>query len=73
MDKKRLNISISMSRGLQDVARRAAFDDNRSLSSLVGALIKSYLQREGYIDQAGEPILTETSERPPLQTRLKLK
>ena len=34
----------------QEVARQAAFDDNRSVSSLVACALQNHLRREGYLD-----------------------
>jgi hypothetical protein len=42
------NISVSLPGEMQEMLRRAAVDDNRSVSSLVTALVDSYLVREGY-------------------------
>jgi len=42
------NISVSLPGEMQEMLRRAALDDNRSVSSLVTALVDSYLVREGY-------------------------
>jgi hypothetical protein len=42
------NMSVSLPAGMQEQLRRAAFDDNRSVSSLVAALVDAYLTREGY-------------------------
>jgi hypothetical protein len=33
---------------MQEQLRQAAYDDNRSVSSLVTALVDAYLTREGY-------------------------
>jgi hypothetical protein len=43
------NISVSLPKELHEVLRRAADDDSRSVSSLVSALVHTYLKNEGYI------------------------
>lgn len=45
------NVSISLPPSLRDAARQAAFDDNRSFSSLVARLLSQYLQKEGYLEE----------------------
>jgi len=42
------NISVSLPGEMQEMLRLAARDDNRSVSSLVTALVDAYLTREGY-------------------------
>jgi|WetSurMetagenome_2_1015567.scaffolds.fasta_scaffold738997_1 hypothetical protein len=42
------NISVSLPGEMQEKLRQAAKDDNRSVSSLVTALVDAYLIREGY-------------------------
>mgnify|MGYP003830976549 CR=1 FL=1 len=63
------NLSISLPSEMQEVLRQAAFDDNRTVSSLIAALVDSYLIREGYIlPEQGLRI------RPlPVQTRLDMR
>ncbi|MBN2068371.1 MAG: hypothetical protein JW739_01930 [Opitutales bacterium] len=46
---KRISLSISLPLELRDAARQAAFDDNRSLSGLIAALLLDYVQREQYL------------------------
>jgi hypothetical protein len=42
------SVSVSLPATMQEQLRQAAFDDNRSVSSLVTALVDAYLTREGY-------------------------
>lgn len=44
-----VNVSISLPPHLRDAARQAAFDDNRSMSSLVAWLLQHHLSAEGYL------------------------
>lgn len=46
-----INVSISLPPSLRDAARQAAFDDNRSFSSLVAWLLSQHLQKEGYLEE----------------------
>lgn len=46
-----INVSISLPPALREAARQAAFDDNRSFSSLVARLLNQYLQKEGYLEE----------------------
>ena len=61
MNHKKVNISITLPWSLRAQIRQAAIDDNRSVSSLVSNLVKTYLHREGYaasgreIDDAARP------------------
>jgi post-segregation antitoxin (ccd killing protein) len=50
-----VNLSVSLPPHLREVARQAAFDDNRSVSSLVACALQNHLRREGYLDAAGTP------------------
>lgn len=50
-EQRTTNVSISLPQPLRDAARQAAFDDNRSFSSLVAWLLKEHLQREGYLEE----------------------
>jgi|GEM_PF-2747593 len=62
------NVSISIPLDMREVLQQAAYDDNRSVSSLISALVNSYLVREGYC-------LPRNDFRPlppSRQTRLKL-
>lgn len=54
-------LSVSLPRELHEPARQAAFDDNRSLSSLITALLTQHLRREGYLPD--HPTTAETSPR----------
>jgi len=49
---------------MHEVLRLAALDDNRSVSSLVTALVDTYLRREGYltkdVDFHREPLSRQT-------------
>ncbi len=45
-----VNVSVSLPPQLREVARQAAFDDNRSVSSLVACALKKHLHSEGYLD-----------------------
>ncbi len=45
------NLSVSLPGELLELLRQAAFDDNRSVSSLVTSLVQSHLDREGYLRQ----------------------
>ena len=45
-----VNLSVSLHPHLREVARQAAFDDNRSVSSLVACALQNHLRREGYLD-----------------------
>ncbi|QYY34939.1 hypothetical protein [Ruficoccus sp. ZRK36] len=45
-----VNLSVSLSPQLREVARQAAFDDNRSVSSLVVCALQDHLRREGYLE-----------------------
>lgn len=47
-----VNLSVSIPQDLRDVARQAAFDDNRSVSSLVTCALQRYLGAEGYLKSA---------------------
>jgi hypothetical protein len=42
------SLSVSLPVEMQEQLRLAAYDDNRSVSSLVTALVDAYLTREGY-------------------------
>jgi len=53
MRKQRIQANIS--RGLADLARRAAHLDSRSLSSYVSHLIVKDLQAKGLVDEYGRP------------------
>ncbi len=44
-----VSCSISLPAALRDAARQAAYDDNRSLSGLVSGLLRTHLEREGYL------------------------
>lgn len=62
-------MSVSLPIEMQQQLRQAAFDDNRSASSLVAALVDAYLTREGY----HYPRRNEIAPRPiARQTRLNL-
>lgn len=43
------NLSVSLPGELLELLRQAAFDDNRTVSSLVAALVRGHLDREGYL------------------------
>ena len=43
------NLSVSLPGDLLEGLRQAAFDDNRSVSSLVTSLVQGHLEREGYL------------------------
>ncbi|MBC2594220.1 hypothetical protein H5P28_08085 [Ruficoccus amylovorans] len=45
-----VNVSVSLPPHLREIARQAAFDDNRSVSSLVACALKKHLRSEGYLD-----------------------
>lgn len=45
-----VNLSVSLPPHLREMARQAAFDDNRSVSSLVACALQNHLRREGYLD-----------------------
>lgn len=66
MNAKKVNISVSLPEPLRKQAKKAASDDNRSVSSLVSSLLKSYLVREGYV-AGGKEEMEEVRLR---QTRL---
>ncbi len=70
MRRQTVNISISLPRGIREQARQAAFDDNRSLSSLVSSLLRAYLCAEGYIEGGKSAGAGKSSRRPPRQQRL---
>ncbi|MFA5257602.1 MAG: hypothetical protein WC360_05570 [Opitutales bacterium] len=57
-------ISVSLPAEMHEVLRLAALDDNRSVSSLVTALVDTYLRREGYltkdVDFHREPLSRQT-------------
>lgn len=61
------NVSVSLPAEMQEQLRQAAFDDNRSVSSLVTALVDAYLTREGYHYPGRESISPRPVAR---QTRL---
>ena len=63
------SISVSLPIEMQEQLRQAAFDDNRSASSLVAALVDAYLTREGYKYPGRERIAPRPIAR---QTRLEL-
>lgn len=44
----RISVSVSLPTDTRDLARQAAFDDNRPLSGLIHKLVEDYLEREGY-------------------------
>ena len=48
-----VNLSVSLPQDLRDAARQAAFDDNRSLSSLIASALKGQLLAEGYLTRPG--------------------
>ena len=48
-------LTVSVSLDLRDAARRAAFDDNRSVSSLVARVLTDHLRDEGYLEGATRP------------------
>lgn len=50
-----VNTSISLPRDICHHARQAAFDDNRSLSSLISRLLRDHLMASGYLDPVGPP------------------
>ena len=45
-----VNLSVSLPQDLRDAARQAAFDDNRSVSSLIATVLKNHLSNEGYLE-----------------------
>lgn len=49
-----VSVSVSLPRGLRDRARRAAFQDNRSLSSLVQTLLVRHLGEQAEKEQLVE-------------------
>ena len=61
------NISVSLPGEMQEKLRQAAHDDNRSVSSLVTALVDAYLVREGFKYPGRERIAPRPAAR---QTRL---
>jgi hypothetical protein len=63
------NMSVSLPAQMQQQLRQAAFDDNRSVSSLVAALVDAYLTREGYAYSGREQLAPRPIAR---QTRLDL-
>jgi hypothetical protein len=54
---------------MQEQLRQAAYDDNRSVSSLVTAIVDAYLIREGYNYHGRDAISPRPAAR---QTRLAL-
>jgi len=46
----KISVSVSLPANVTDLARQAAFDDNRPLSGLVCCLLEDYLVREGYLE-----------------------
>lgn len=73
MKKQQVTVSMSMPKRMRALARQAAYDDNRSLSSLFNVLVKKYLEQEGYLDEWGEPGPKALGPREPRQTHLNLK
>jgi hypothetical protein len=61
------NMSVSLPVQMQEQLRQAAFDDNRSVSSLVAALVDAYLTREGYNWPGREQVAPRAATQ---QTRL---
>ncbi len=53
MTRNARNLSVSLPADLLQLLRQAAYDDNRSVSSLVTALVRNHLDREGYLAAAG--------------------
>jgi len=47
--KSTVNLSISLPPSLRDAARKAAVEDQRSVSSLIASLLKDHLCAEGYL------------------------
>ena len=61
------SLSVSLPEQMLNALHQAAFDDNRSVSSLVAAVVNCYLRQEGYMLKPDE----EFAPRPlPRQTRL---
>lgn len=65
-----INMSVSLPVQMQEQLRQAALDDNRSVSSLVAAIVDSYLIREGYAYPGREHVAPRPIAR---QTRLNLR
>lgn len=63
------SVSVSLPAEMQEQLRLAAYDDNRSVSSLVTALVDAYLIREGYLYPRRDSISPRPVAR---QTRLSL-
>lgn len=57
--KQLVSLSVSMPQSLRDAARKAAVEDQRSVSSLIASLLKDHLCAEGYIS----PNLAPTERR----------
>lgn len=51
-----MNMSVSLPANMHDKLRQAACDDNRSVSSLVAAIVDAYLVREGYVYSGREQL-----------------
>ncbi len=49
MKDARTHLSIYLSAEMKEMARRSAYEDNRSLSSLVVRLLREHLVLEGYL------------------------
>ena len=62
-------MSVSLPAQMQEQLRQAAYDDNRSVSSLVAALVDAYLVREGYAYAGREHVAPRPVAR---QSRLEL-
>jgi len=43
-------LTISLPQPLRDAVRKAAFDDNRSVSSYLSQLLRVQLEAEGYVE-----------------------
>jgi len=62
---RKVTISISLPEMLRDGAKQAAFDDNRSVSSLISGLLQAYLEKEEYLHRHYCPLRGGHYERNP--------
>jgi hypothetical protein len=44
-------LTVSLPQPVRDAVRRAAYDDNRSVSSFISCLLRAQLEAEGYLER----------------------
>jgi hypothetical protein len=60
-----VSVSVSLPSHVRDVARQAAFDDNRPLSGLITRLLEIHLIEQGYLEAPRRPLKSKSNSLNP--------